>query len=95
MYICTHKVAPQRKRPRIEKKSKAEKAMVRAFDSFMKYQAEADEPFQKQVEERWSRRVKLEEKRQRENREHELRIIDVDARFPKRQLLPLLNWWWI
>ena len=36
--------------------------MERAFESFMKYQVEADEHFQKQEEERWSRQVELEEK---------------------------------
>ena len=53
--------------------------MERAFESFMKYQVEADERFQKQEEERWSRQVELEEKRQRKNREHELRMIQMLA----------------
>ena len=70
MYICTHKVAPQRKRAK-------QKKQWRAFDSFIKYQAEADECFQKQEEEGLSRQVELEEKRQHENREHELRIIQM------------------
>ena len=41
--------------------------MESAFDSFMKFQAEADERFQKQEEERWKRQVELEEKRQPDN----------------------------
>ena len=49
----------------------------------MKYQVEADECFQKQEEERWSRQVELEEKRQRENREHELRMIQMLAQGSK------------
>ena len=54
--------------------------MESAFDSFMKFQAEADERFQKQEEERWKRQVELEEKRQRENREHELQMMQMLGR---------------
>ena len=60
--------APLTKKLKVEKKSKAEKAIERAVISFMKYQSEMDEQFQKAEEERWKRETELEEKlRMREN----------------------------
>ena len=41
---------------------------------------EAEERFQKQEEERWKRQMDLEEKRQQENREHEMRMMQMLAR---------------
>lgn len=69
--------APLTKKLKVEKKSKAEKAIERAVTSFMKYQSEMDERFQKAEEERWKRETELEEKRRKDEREHEIRMLQM------------------
>ena len=68
---------PPRKRRKVEKKSRAEKAMEKAVESFAKHQREAEERFQKYEEERWTRETELEEKRRREDQEHEIRMVQL------------------
>ena len=60
-----------------EKKSKGEKAIEKAVSTFMKFQAEADERYQKYEEERWKRETETEEKRRRDEREHEMRLFQM------------------
>ena len=60
-FTCTLAIPP-RKRPR------AEKTMEKAWESFMEYQRDADEQYQKCEEERWQRDVELEEKRRKVDR---------------------------
>ena len=43
----------------------------------MVYQREADEQYQKYEEERWQKDIELEEKRRREDREHDVRIMQM------------------
>ena len=73
--MCTG--APCSKKRKIEKKSRAEKNIDRAIDAFIAYQSEAEERFQKQEEERWKKEMELEEKRRKEDREHELRMLQM------------------
>ena len=47
--------------------------MESAMTSFMKYQMEAE----KREEERWKREQELEEKRRREDQQHELRVLQM------------------
>ena len=50
--------------------------MEKAIEGFMKYQAEAEEKFM-QNEDCWKREVELEEKRRREDQEHEIRLFQM------------------
>ena len=43
----------------------------------MKYQVEAKEKFMQNEEDRWKREVELEEKRRREDQEHEIRLFQM------------------
>lgn len=45
------------------------------MDSFTMYQRNADEQYQKREEDRWQRDVELEEKRRREDQEHDIRMM--------------------
>jgi hypothetical protein len=47
------------------------------MDSFMAYQRDADEQYQKCEEERRQKDMELEEKRRREDREHDVRIMQM------------------
>ena len=51
--------------------------MEKAMESFMKFQREADERHQKFVEEQWKKELELDEKRRHEDKEHELRIMEM------------------
>ena len=51
--------------------------MEKAIESFVKYQREAEERFQKWEEERWQKETELEERRRREEREHEMRLFEM------------------
>ena len=77
MHTPTPLATPPRKKPRLQKKSKAEKAIDKAMESFIVYQREADEQYQKYEEERWQKDIELEEKRRREDREHDVRIMQM------------------
>lgn len=69
-----HVTAPPKKK---RKTSNAEKAMDKAFSTFMKYQRESEERFQQLREEQWKNEKEIEERRRREDKEHELRIIQM------------------
>ena len=64
------------------KKTKGEKAMDRALSSFMEYQQQAEERWERQ-EERWKRECEMEEKRRKEDKEHELRLFEKLAEILK------------
>lgn len=49
--------------------------MEKTMDAFIAYQRECDERYERQEQERWKREVEVEEKRRKEDREHELRMI--------------------
>lgn len=51
--------------------------MEKAMDSFMTHQRDADEQYHKSKEDRWQRDVELEEKRRREDREHDIRVMQM------------------
>ena len=51
--------------------------MDRVIGSFMTFQEEAEERFQKWEEERWKKEAEIEEKRQREERDHEIRLFQM------------------
>ena len=83
-HACTHTHTythtlgnPPNKKRKIEKKSRAEKAMERAMESFVKYQTEAAEIFKKDEEERWKKECELEEKRRQEDKQHEIRMMQM------------------
>ena len=54
------------------KRSKGERAIDRAIERFVKFQNEADAKYQKWEEEHWKKQAELDEKRRREEREHEI-----------------------
>ena len=68
------------KKAKTEKKTRAEKGLERAMDTFLKYQMEAEERHAKQEEERWQKEMEFEEKRRLENQEHELRMMKLLGR---------------
>ena len=51
--------------------------MEKAIDSFMQYRREAEERFLEYEDERWKKGIELEEKRRKEDRENELRILQM------------------
>ena len=53
------------KKPKLEKKTRAEKGMERAMEAFLKYQMEAEERYTKQEDERWQKEMDYEERRRR------------------------------
>ena len=68
---------PPSKKRKVEKKSRAEKAMEKTVDAFVKYQREAEERFQKSEDERWKKETDLEENRRREDQQHEMRMLQM------------------
>ena len=70
---------PVKKKPRLgkDKRSKGEKAMERAIESFIKYQNESEESYRKWEEECWEKELELDEKRRKENQEHEIRLFQM------------------
>ena len=58
----------------------------------MKYQSEAEERFQKSEEQCWKRETEMEERRRRDERDHEMRLFpdvgtdDITERASPRQL---------
>ena len=50
--------------------------MEKTIEAFVKYQREAEERFQRN-EERWKKETELEEKRRREDQEHEMRVMQM------------------
>lgn len=69
---------PPKKKPRLGKdKSKGEKVMERAIESFIKYQNESEESYRKWEEERWEKELELDEKRRKENQEHEITLFQM------------------
>ena len=61
------------------KKTKAERAMEKATESFLQYQQAAEERFMKWEEERW-KEMELEERQRKEDRDHEMRMFEVLGR---------------
>ena len=51
--------------------------MEKAVATFMKYQGEMEERFQKAEEERWKREAEMEEKRRQDERQHELQLFQM------------------
>ena len=84
----THTAHPPSKRKKLEKKTRAEKGIEKAVDTFMKYQLEAEERYKQYEDERWQKEVELEEKRQREDQQYEIRLMGMMASmFQGSQLL--------
>ena len=81
LVICTRThtllAAPPSKKQKKEKKSKVEKAIEKTINVFMKSQADAEERFQKREEERWKKEMELEEKQRREDRQHQLQMMQM------------------
>lgn len=61
--------------------------MDRAIEGFVKYQSEADEKYRK-WEERWKKEAELDEKRRKEEREHEMRLFQMLAQMAKPNPYP-------
>jgi hypothetical protein len=64
---------PKRKK----RKTKTEKTMENALETFMKFQTEAEERFQLKEEERWQREQAIEEQRRKEDHEHDLQMMQM------------------
>ena len=81
MTLCTFQTtaAPSTKRRKVQgaKKGKAERVMDKAVDSFLKFQAVAEEKFYKHEQQQWEKEKELEEKRRREDREHEIFMMQL------------------
>ena len=60
-----------------ERKTKAERAVERTFNSFIEYQKEAEERFETREQKRWERERELEEKKQEEERKHQKEMIEM------------------
>ena len=75
----TATLPPMKKKRKVEKdkRSKGEKAMDKAVESFVNYQKDAEERFKKWEDERWKKELELEEKRRREDREHEVTLFQM------------------
>ncbi len=57
-----HTIAnPASKKRKVEKMSRAEKAMEKALDAFTKHQCEAEERVQRYEEERWKKKTEIKE----------------------------------
>ena len=70
---------PPAKKRKVQKRSKAERTVEKAMESFMAYQREAEEKYQRNEEERWQREIEMEEKRRKEDQEHEMRMMRMMA----------------
>ena len=79
MCIFQTTAAPSTKRRKVQgaKKGKAERVMDKAVDSFPKFQALAEERFYKHEQQQWEKEKELEEKRRREDREHEICMMQL------------------
>ena len=55
--------------------------MDKAVGSFIAYQKEAEERYQKWEEERWEKEMELQEKERKERREHEVRLFQMLGRY--------------
>lgn len=66
---------PPTKKRKVQKRSRAERTVEKAMESFMAYQREAEERYQRNEEERWQREIEMEEKRRKEDQEHEMRMM--------------------
>ena len=58
------------------KKSKAEKTIEKAINTFITYQRTANEQYRKDEEEHWQKEMELEERRQ-EDRNHEITMMQM------------------
>ena len=70
---------PVKKKPQLgkDKRRKGEKVMERAIESFIKYQNESEKSYRKWEEERWEKELEVDEKRRKENQEHEIRLFQM------------------
>ena len=76
-YTHTLPAPPSKKKQKREKKSKVEKAMENTMGSFVKFQAEADEKFEKREEEQWKKEMELEERRRKEAQQHDMNMMQM------------------
>ena len=53
--------------------------MEKSLDTLLSYQREAEERFRGYEDERWKRETELEEKRRREDQEHDMRVMGMLA----------------
>ena len=83
-YQLNTSAGPPRKRQRTQKKGKMERALDYALSSFAKHQQNETEKYQKYADERWEKQMELEDKRRREDREHEERMMQMMARIFQR-----------
>ena len=59
------------------KKSKAEKTIEKAINTFITYHRTANEQYRKDEEERWQKEMELEERRRQEDRNHEITMMQM------------------
>ena len=76
---------PSKKKQKREKKSKVEKAMENTMGSFVKFQAEADEKFEKREEERWKKEMELEERHRKEAQQHDMNMMQMLGQMLQRR----------
>ena len=90
-YMLTF-IAPRCKKPKLlkepkktlkqkGKKSKAERAMEKATEAFLKYQQEAEARFLKWEEEQWQKEREMEDRQRKEDKEHETRMLQMLGQF--------------
>jgi hypothetical protein len=72
--VYTPLATPPTKKWKVQKRSRAERTVEKAMESFMTYQHEAEERYQRN-EERWQKEIEVEEKRRKEDQEHEMRMM--------------------
>lgn len=59
--------------------SRAEKSIDKAIDVFLAHQEETEERSKKQEDDRWKKETELEEKRRKEDRAHEMAMMQMIA----------------
>ena len=62
--------------------------MEKTLDTFMKYQVEAEERFQKREDERWKEEMEIEENRRKEDQQHEMRMMQMIGQMMQRRSYP-------
>ena len=51
--------------------------MESTMSAFMKFQAEAEERFEKREEERWKKEMEMEERRRKDDQKHEMQLMQM------------------
>ena len=62
--------------------------MDKTLDAFVKYQVEAEERFQNREDERLKKETELDEKRRKEDQQHQMRMMQLIGQMMQRRSYP-------